>query len=60
MNNPARLLPGAEFLYGGERCIKSGQSNGGGYFRAVGYGKRNFPAGRCTVVKENRGLVYVL
>lgn len=60
MNNPARLLPGAEFLYEGERYIKSGQSNGGAKFRAVGYGKRNFPADKCTVVRKNRGLVYVL
>ena len=60
MNDPARVLPGAEFFYGGQRYIKSGQSNGGEYFRAVGYGEKNFRADRCTVVKKNRGLVYVL
>ena len=60
MNDPARALPGAEFFYEGKRYIKSGQSNGGAYFRAVGYGEKNFRADRCTVVKKNRGLVYVL
>ena len=57
-NDPGRLMPGAEFLYKGERYIMTGQLTGGKYYRAADQGKRNFPARDCMFIKENRGLVY--
>lgn len=57
-NDPGRLMPGAEFLYGGERYVMTGQLTGGKYLRAAGQGKKNFPVAKCRVIRKNRGLVY--
>lgn len=58
-NDVKRDLPGVEFFHNGKRYVKSGQLNGGLYFRAEGQGKTNFTASECRIVKKNRGLVYL-
>jgi hydrogenase maturation factor len=58
-NDADRLMPSAVFIFEGERHVMQGQLTGGRYYRAVGCGKRNFPATKCTVIKENAGLVYI-
>lgn len=58
-NNTNRVMPGAVFLFEGERYVLRGQTNRGHYYCAVGCGKRNFPAAKCTIIRENAGLVYV-
>ena len=58
-NDRHRILPGAVFYFEGKRYVKSGQLSGGQCYRAVGYEKKNFPAGECTVVRQNTGLVYI-
>ena len=57
-NNPNRVMPGAEFLYHGERYILRGQQNGGLYFLAEGCDKR-LPSKECMLTKRNTGLVFV-
>jgi len=57
-NDHGRLLPGAEFMYGGTRYVMSGQLSGGAYFRAVGNAKTNFPASKVRLSHKNKGLVY--
>ena len=58
-NDADRLMPGAVFLFDGERYVLQSQLTGGRYYRAVGCEKRNFPAAKCTIIRENAGLVYV-
>lgn len=58
-NDPERMMPGGEFLYHGDRYIMSGQLSGGLYFRAAGFGTKNFPVRECRSIKHNRGLVYI-
>ena len=58
-NNPDRLMPGAVFLFEGERYVLQGQKTRGRYYRAVGCGGKNFPAAKCTIIRENAGLVYI-
>ena len=58
-NNPDRLMPGAVFLFGGERHVLQSQLTGGKYYRAVGCGKKSFPSAKCTVIRCNSGLVYI-
>ena len=58
-NNPERILPGAVFLYKGERHVMSGTLTGGEYLRAVGDGKTNYPVKECRIVKRNQGLVFI-
>lgn len=58
-NDADRLMPGAVFLFEGERYVLQSQLTGGRYYRAVGCGKRNFPAAKCMVIRENTGLVYI-
>ena len=58
-NDVNRLMPGAVFLFEGERYVLQSQLTGGCYYRAVGFGGKNFPATKCTIIRENAGLVYV-
>ena len=58
-NNLQRLLPGAEFMYQGQRFIMSGQLSNGACLRAVGDSKTNYPAKQCIIEKRNQGLVFV-
>ena len=57
-NAANRLMPGAVFLFGGERYVLRGQTTRGRYYNAVGY-ERNFPAAKCTIIRESAGLVYI-
>ena len=57
-NNPNKIMPGAEFLYQGERYVLRGQQNGGLYFLAEGCDKR-LPSKECVLTKRNTGLVFV-
>lgn len=58
-NDKDRVLPGAVFLYQGERHVLSGQLSNGKYFRAVGDKKTNYPAKDCMVIRRNEGLVFI-
>ena len=58
-NDKNRVMPGAVFLYKGKRFVLSGQITNGLYYRAIGQGKRNFPARECTIIQQNDNLVYV-
>lgn len=58
-NDRHRILPGAIFYFDGKRYVKSGQKDKGAYYHAVGYGEKDFPAGKCKVVRQNTGLVYI-
>lgn len=58
-NTPGRLMPGAVFIYKGERYVMTGQLTKGKYFHAAGCGKKNFPTAKCSIVSHNRGLVYI-
>lgn len=58
-NNPDRVMPGAEFLYQGERYVLRGQKNGGYYYQAEGMGDTLFKAKECIITKRNAGLVFV-
>jgi len=58
-NTSKRIMPGAEFVYQGERYILTGQLSGGQYYRAYGQGKKNFPSKDCRIIRYNRGLVYI-
>lgn len=58
-NDRHRILPGAIFYFDGKRYVKSGQKDKGTYYHAVGYGEKDFPAGKCKVIRENTGLVYI-
>ena len=57
-NNPNKVMPGAEFLYQGERYVLRGQQNSGLYFLAEGCDKR-LPSKECILTKRNTGLVFV-
>ena len=52
------MLPGAEFIYDGQRYILSGQKNNGYYYLAIGSDKP-MQASKCKIVKQNRGLVFI-
>lgn len=58
-NDPIRILPGAVFIYNGKRYVLSGRLSNGKYFRAVGDSKTNYPVGKCRIVKQNEGLVFI-
>ena len=58
-NEPDRIMPGAEILYEDKRYILTGQLTGGKYFRVYNGGKKNIPANKCRIIKNNTGLVYV-
>ena len=58
-NNPGRLLPGAKFHYGGKTYVMESQMTNGQYYRAVGQGKKNFPAAKSRILYKNQGLVTV-
>lgn len=58
-NTPNRIMPGAVFLYEGERYVLTGQFSYGQYFRAYGQDNRNFSAKAAKIIKKNEGLVYV-
>ena len=58
-NDANRLMPGAVFLFEGERYVLQGQITRGRYYNAIECEKRNFPAAKCTIIRENAGLVYV-
>lgn len=57
-NSLGRTLPGSVFLYQKKRYVMSGQLSNGKYLRAYGSGEENFPASKCTIVRNNTGLVY--
>ena len=57
-NTKERDLPGTVFYFQGHRYVKSGQSSGGSSLRAVGAGKRDFPARQCRIIRSG-GLVYI-
>ncbi len=58
-NNPDRIMPGTVFMYGGKRYVLSGQLSNGAYYRACGFGGKNFPAKDCVIAQQNAGLVYL-
>ena len=58
-NNRDRVMPGAVFESGGNYYVMDGQLTNGKYYRAYGSGKKNFPAAKCRIVRQNNGLVYV-
>ena len=58
-NNPSRPLPGTTFLFAGKRYIMSGQSSGGKYLLALGYGRKTFSASKCKILQRNAGLVWL-
>ena len=58
-NTPGRMMPGAVFIYKGERYVMTGQLTKGKYFHAAGCGKKSFPTAKCSIVSHNRGLVYI-
>ena len=58
-NNPGRLLPGAKIHYGGKTYVMESQMTNGQYYRAVGQGKKNFPAAKSRILYKNQGLVTV-
>ena len=57
-NAPGRMMPGAVFLYEGKRYIMTGQITNGKYYRAYGQEKRNFPAAKVRILRNNAGLVF--
>ena len=58
-NNKERVLPGAIFQYRENQYVLTGNLTNGQYFRAYGYGEKNFPASQCTIVTR-KSLVYVV
>ena len=46
-------------LFGGKRYIMSGQSSGGKYLLALGYGRKTFSASKCKILQRNAGLVWL-
>lgn len=58
-NDPGRIFPGTVFLYEGSRYVLSGQLTGGRYFRVVGDTKKNYPAAKCRILRQNEGLVFI-
>lgn len=58
-NANERLMPGTVFLYNGQRHVMSGQLTGGRYLREYGNTKTNYPIGKCQIMKNNEGLVFV-
>ncbi len=58
-NNPNRVMPGAEFLYQGERYVLRGQKDNGRYYFAEGMGNTILKAKECIVIKSNTGLVFL-
>ena len=58
--NSDTVLPGALFVYKGKSYILTGTSNKGRYYRALGYGTKNFKAKECQIVKQNTGLVFCI
>ena len=58
-NDLTRVMPGAIFMYNGERYVLSGRLSKGLLFRAVGDAKTNYPASKCKIIRHNEGLVFV-
>jgi hypothetical protein len=58
-NNRDRRMPGTQFQYNKNVYTMSGQLSNGQYFRAAGDTKTNYPARKCTIIKNNGGLVYI-
>ena len=58
-NSKDRIMPGAVFVYNGQRHVMTGQLTGGRYLRAYGDTKTNYPVGKCQIIKNNEGLVFV-
>lgn len=57
-NASGRMMPGAVFLYEGKRYVMTGQITNGKYYRAYGQEKRNFPAAKVRILRNNAGLVF--
>ena len=58
-NRLDRIMPGAEFMYEGKRYILQSQQRCGTCWHAKGLPKSGVGAGKCRLVKYNRGLVYM-
>ena len=58
-NSKDRIMPGAVFVYNGQRHVMTGQLTGGRYLRAYGDIKTNYPVGKCQIIRNNEGLVFV-
>lgn len=58
-NTPGRIMPGAVFLCNGNRYVLSGQHCNGTYYRAVGFGTKDFASKQCILLMQNSGLVYL-
>ena len=57
-NDIKRILAGAIFLFQNKRYVLTGSLTNGQYYRAYGYGQKNFPARNCTIL-QRRSLIYV-
>ncbi len=57
-NNLNRILPGAIFIYNSKRYILSGNRAKNLYFRAYGYGTKDFLVRKCIIIKR-KSLVYI-
>lgn len=58
-NNPDRLMPGAVFLYQGERHVLTGTKNLGTRFMYRGCSPSGVNAKDCQIIRKNTGLVYM-
>ena len=56
-NNPKRLMPGAIFLYRGERHVMCGQQNNGTRIFGIGM-RKSVDIRQCRIIRENAGLVF--
>lgn len=58
-NRINRIMPGTVFYCEDQRYVLSGQLSNGAMYRAIGYGKKNFSASKCRIVRNNTGIVYI-
>lgn len=57
-NDTGRLMPGAVFLYKGERHVLTGTKNKGTRFLYDGCPASGINAKQCMILRQNEGLVY--
>ena len=58
-NRPDRVLPGAVFRYQGEEHVLTAQRNKGTYYYAAGLAENGVPSKKCSIIRQNSGLVYM-
>ena len=60
-NDKKRILPGAVFLYQGQRYVLGGQKNNGSYYYPYGAdpNKIHFSSKKCKMIKQIGGLVFL-